>query len=138
VREYEQEMRRSQRAAKEAANYYPDMAARSGWRLSHPWGNAGFTTYDHGPVMLRLTQADGEIQIETSHGARIPASHAPRIWRLAQACIASGRPYERNGHTEHAGEYAIDRVDANGTLHAGCHVIPHSELRSMARQLGLS
>jgi hypothetical protein len=119
-------------------------AARSAWRLGEPLrlpahplatGRAGRWRHrvDGGPVMLRVNAEE----IETSQGARIPLSHAPRLWRIIEAVRASGQPYVRNGHTVHAGEFAIDRIDPDGTLRAGCHTIPHSELRIMARALGL-
>jgi hypothetical protein len=85
------------------------------------------------PVMLRVS---GD-QIESSMGARIPLEHAPRLWRLIQACRSSGRAYARNGHTEHAGTYAIDAISAEGELRAGCHTIPYAELELLARTLGL-
>jgi hypothetical protein len=85
-----------------------------------------------GVVLLRV---NGE-QIETSQGARIPLDHAPRIWRFVKAVIARGEAYQRNGHTEHAGEFAIDRIEADGTMKAGCHVIPYAEIERMARTLG--
>ena len=82
-----------------------------------------------------LLRVNGD-QIETSRGARIPLDHAPRIWALVQACRNTGRAYTRNGHTEHAGQYAIDAVDTDGTLRAGCHSIKYAELELMARTLG--
>jgi len=86
------------------------------------------------PCMLRVS---GD-QIETSQGARIPLDHAPRIWALVQACRSSGRAYEKNGHTEHAGSYAIDSVSAAGDLKAGCHTIAFAEIERLAVQLGLA
>jgi hypothetical protein len=84
-------------------------------------------------VLLRVS---GD-QIESSLGARIPLEHAPRIWKLIQACRSTGRTYAKNGHTEHAGPYAIDSVSAEGELRAGCHTIPYAELELLARTLGL-
>jgi hypothetical protein len=92
----------------------------------------GGATYG-APVMLRVS---GD-QIESSMGARIPLEHAPRLWALIQACRSTGRAYAANGHTEHAGPYAIDSVSAEGELKAGCHTIPYAELELMARTLGL-
>jgi hypothetical protein len=88
---------------------------------------------DVSACMLRVS---GD-QIESSLGASIPLEHAPRIWALVQACRSSGRAYEKNGHTEHAGPYAIDSVSAQGELKAGCHTIPYAELELLARTLGL-
>lgn len=82
-----------------------------------------------------LLRVSGD-HIETSKGARIPLEHAPRIWRLVQVCRASARAYEKNGHTEHAGPYAIDSVNAQGDLKAGCHTILYGELELLARKLG--
>ncbi|MHB8388063.1 MAG: hypothetical protein ACYDBH_00615 [Acidobacteriaceae bacterium] len=75
-------------------------------------------------------------QIETSLGARIPLSFAPIIWRAVQKVLASGIAWRPNGHTLHAGTYAVDEISADGTLHVGCHTIRYSELELMARQLG--
>ncbi|MDE2103155.1 MAG: hypothetical protein KGL39_38270 [Patescibacteria group bacterium] len=111
------------------------------YTLLKKWRAAGFDVPQRSgrgsgylPMALRLS-ADGQ-QIETTRGARIPVDHAPRLWRLIEACRASQREYVRNGHTEHAGVYAIDKVAADGTLTAGCHVIPYAELRLMALALG--
>ena len=112
--------------------FYHDMAVRSAWRLSFP---QAYPDRD-GAVMLRV---NGE-QIETSQGARIPLAAAPMIWALVERCRkAGGREFEhglqKGGYK--VGDYTIDAIGADGTLKAGCHDIPHSELRSMARRLGL-
>lgn len=107
-------------------------AMRNNWRLFGAW--APTADYLEGPVMLRIDRDE----IVTSRGARIPLDHAPRIWATVSAVMRRGVAYERNGHTEHAGTYAIDRIEPDGTLKAGCHTIPHSELRAVARQLGLA
>ena len=52
-------------------------------------------------------------------------------------CDKRGEPYQHNGHAEHAGQFRIDRIDVDGTLHAGCHTIKFDELERMARTLGL-
>ena len=113
--------------------------------LPESWSKAdrrAITGYTHAGLVCQqsavcLLRVNGD-QIETSKGARIPLDHAPRIWALVQACRSSGRGYQRNGHTEHAGGYAIDSIAADGTLHAGCHTIAYSELELIAGQLGLA
>lgn len=94
------------------------------------------------PVMLRIRTfgADDDVQsmvaqVETSRGARVPVSDAIRGLRFVRAIVSKGIPYQRNGHTLHLGHYAIDKIDADGTLHAGCHVIPYSEIERIASQL---
>jgi hypothetical protein len=87
--------------------------------------------------MLRV---NGE-QIETSLGARIPLAAAPMVWNMVQRArrSESGLAPCNIGadRRPRIGDYPLDRIDADGTLHAGCHTIPYSELSSMARALGL-
>ena len=108
------------------------------------FNKAGFTL----PEVSRWQQRNGGYsfdcllrlagnEIVTSQGARIPLSHAEHIWLLIQCVMARGEPYQHNGHAEHAGQFRIDRIDVDGTLHAGCHTIKFDELERMARTLGL-
>ena len=64
-----------------------------------------------------------------------PVSHALRGLAFRSRSCGNGEAYQRNGHTLHLGNYAIDRVDVDGTLHAGCHVIPYSEIERIAPEL---
>ena len=151
VTEYRQEMMRSMQAAGHYLGYrvhvgkrwpamlarkvgekgtpwYHDMARRTAWRI----GESAHPDRD-GAVMLRV---NGE-EIETSQGARIPLAAAPLVWAKVQRALGKG--WKPSGLCAmKIGDYALDGIDADGTLRAGCHVIPHSELRSMARQLNLT
>jgi hypothetical protein len=93
----------------------------------------GWSNFHGGPVRLRIK---GE-EIQTTLGARVPVAHAARVWKLVRACVTTGRVYQRNGHTEHVGEFAIDRVAEDGTLTAGCHTVEYAELARIAGLLGL-
>lgn len=109
--------------------WYAEACGRTAWRLGEYNGHG---TGDS--VMLRI---NGE-QIETSQGARIPLAAAPMVWNLVQRAIRNGG-YEPSGlGGMKIGDYALDSIGADGTLKVGCHVIPYSELRSMARQLNLA
>ena len=90
----------------------------------------GYLLYDT-PTMLRRA---GDT-IETSHGASFPVDHARKALTLIHAVIARGETWETNGHTCHLGHYQIDRIDANGTVTAGCHVVPFSEIQMIEIQL---
>lgn len=35
----------------------------------------------------------------------------------------------------HLGVYALDRIEVNGTVHAGCHVVPWPEIERIAAEL---
>jgi len=80
------------------------------------------------PAMLRI--AGDEVQ--TSRGARFPVTHAKRGLAVVRKVRESGQPYVRNGHTIHLGPYAIDRIEQDGTVKAGCHVVSWEEIERIA------
>ena len=107
-----------------------EMARRTNWRLANAFG--AFGPDRNGAVMLRI---NGE-EIETSAGARIPLAAAPMVWVRVKRALGVG--YTPAGLSAvKIGDYPLTEITAAGELVAGCHRIPHSELRSMARQLGL-
>jgi hypothetical protein len=83
------------------------------------------------PTMLRI---DGD-EVVTSRGARFPVSHAKRALAFVRKVRESGQAYVRNGHTIHLGPYAIDGIDPDGTVKAGCHVVFWEEIESIASAL---
>lgn len=83
------------------------------------------------PPMLRVR--DGNV--ETSLGARFPIEHAVRGLAVIRQVRESGHEYVHNGHAIHLGHYRIDRIEPNGTVHAGCHVVTWDEIKRIAPQL---
>jgi hypothetical protein len=83
------------------------------------------------PAMLRIV---GE-EVQTSRGARFPVSHAKRGLAFVRRVRESGQTYVRNGHTIHLGPYAIDRIEKDGTVKAGCHVVSWEEIERIAPAL---
>jgi hypothetical protein len=80
------------------------------------------------PVMLRI---DGD-EVVTSRGARFPVSHAKRALAFVRKVRESRQAYVRNGHTIHLGPYALDRIEEDGTVKAGCHVVCWQEIERIA------
>jgi hypothetical protein len=85
----------------------------------------------YGSAALRI---DGD-EVVTSLGARFPISHARKGLYLIRAVMLKGEEWRANGHTIHLGHYTIDRIEANGTVHAGCHVVTFAEISRIAPQL---
>ena len=81
--------------------------------------------------MLRI---DGD-EVVTSRGARFPVSHAKRALAFVRKIRESQKAYVRNGHTIHLGPYALDRIEPNGTVIAGCHVVSWQEIDRVAPAL---
>lgn len=93
-------------------------------------------SFDYGfPTMLRLVSTDGHCEVETSRGARVPVAHAKRALQFVREVKASGQEWRSNGHTFHIGNYSVDRISADGTLFAGCHVIEYAETERIAPAL---
>jgi hypothetical protein len=83
------------------------------------------------PAMLRI---DGD-EVVTSRGARLPVSHAKRALAFVRRIRESGQAYVRNGHTIHLSPYALDRIEPDGTVKAGCHVVSWEEVERIAPAL---
>lgn len=83
------------------------------------------------PTMLRI---DGD-EVVTSRGARFPVSHAKRALALVRKVRESGQAYVRNGHAIHLGPYTLDRIEADGTVKAGCHAVSWEEIERIASTL---
>lgn len=115
------------------------LAALERWTLGLPEEerpadilNSYMYSMDHMETRLRVV---GD-KVETSRGAEVPLDHAKRVLKLIRKIQASGVGYVKNGHTEHVGEFAIDRIDPDGTVKAGCHTILAAEIERFAKVLG--
>ncbi len=84
--------------------------------------------------LLRVDHVAGEI--ETSRGAHVPLDQAEKAYRFVQAVRARGEAWETNGHTVKVGHYRIERIEADGTVKAGCHQIPYAEIARVAKDAG--
>jgi len=85
------------------------------------------------PTMLRLNK-DGT-EIETSLGARFPIEHGRLALRIIRRVMDTKQGYVQNGHTIHLGNYSLDRIEIDGTVHAGCHVVKWGEIERLIPQL---
>jgi hypothetical protein len=83
------------------------------------------------PIMLRII---GD-EVQTSRGARFPVSHAKRALAFVRKVRESGQAYVRNGHAIHLGPYALDRIEPDGIVKAGCHVVSWEEIERIASAL---
>jgi hypothetical protein len=95
-------------------------------------------------ALLRVKDSN----VETSQGVTVPINGllgAGRLLRFLTACKDANRPYERNGHTEHIGQFTVesfkpaiataestDATKPEWILTAGCHRIKWEEIASIA------
>lgn len=88
------------------------------------------------PTILRLKRGNPDVT-ETSRGAEFPTDHARKAWPLIRRLYERGEEFQRNGRTIHLGHFQIDLIEADGTLHAGCHTLMRAEVERFAATLGL-
>lgn len=77
-------------------------------------------------------------ELVTSQGARVPLSHAVRVFAFVRAVRERGGPWERKaGVGPRAGHFTVDSVERDGSFRAGCHYIAWEETERLARELGI-
>jgi hypothetical protein len=124
------EQRRAAAEARDAAAQRKAYAAdRRRWLAGSQSVSSAFSY--HFPVDLRIV-AD---TVETSHGARFPIKDARRGLALVERTVAKGKTWQANGHTCKLGPYQLGRIDPDGTVHAGCHVVSYKAIQRIAPQL---
>lgn len=127
-RKQQAECRRQERARLEAdAEARADLEA---WRDHRGRHSSRFYSL---PVALRINRDSQEI--ETSHGVSFPVDHAKRSAPFVASLLESGQEFHANGRTIHLGHYQIDSIDAEGTIHAGCHHVSKDEAVRLLAEL---
>ncbi len=75
-------------------------------------------------------------KLETTQGASVPMADALRLFPLLKRCRSRGEGWTPAGLSGlKAGPYAINRIDADGSFQAGCHLIVWSEVERLAKEL---
>jgi hypothetical protein len=75
-------------------------------------------------------------ELQTSWGIRVPLNRALAVYRLATLC-------RKNGHTyiprkrQLIGTWALDGITSDGTVRAGCHIIPYRVQKEAAKLSGV-
>lgn len=87
---------------------------------------------------VRVAPHDSAV-LETSWGAEVPLAAAVLVFRMADKARREGRAVDfARGEGPRIGpHFRLDRVDADGTIRAGCHVIRFEDAEPVARSLGI-
>ena len=88
----------------------------------------------YGPIRLRVK---GD-ELQTTLGARVPFAHAVKAFRVIKRLHDKGQAYQRNGHTIHLGHFALDSLDTEGNVRAGCHEVAWAEIARVATLAGVN
>src|SRR5260370_24644936 len=101
------EARRAEWAEQQRLNALSREEKIAAWRAgssAHFWNMTG-----DGFALLRVKGSN----VDTSQGVSVPINGlagAGRLLRFLTACKDAGRPYQRNGHTEHIGNFTVESV----------------------------
>ena len=85
---------------------------------------------------IRLRVKGDELQ--TTRGARVPLDHAIKAFQVIKRLREKGQAYQRNGHTIHLGHFALDAIDPQGNVTAGCHHVEWEEIERVATLVGVN
>jgi hypothetical protein len=77
-----------------------------------------------------------EYEVQTSWGVKVPLADAMKLYRMAGLVRIIGKTW-RPSKRHQIGGWPVDHIAADGTLKAGCHVIPFKVQQEAARLAGL-
>ena len=109
------------------------VAKLENWATGGPIDRFAFGGFDL-PIRLRIKGNE----LETSRGAVVPLAHAVKAFRIIKRLHDKGQSYERNGHSIRIGHFALDSVDAQGNVRAGCHNVEWPEIERIATIVGVN
>lgn len=129
-----------QRVVKTSAATDADREARreknlESWLMGkrkQPPAMAGYSDYAR-PEEL----ADRGWSLVTNRGALVPLAAAPVVWAMSNAAVAGRRVDIDKAGARRIGVFTLDRVDADGDVHIGCHIFTRRAIERMAELLGL-
>lgn len=101
-------------------------------KRKQPPAMAGYSDYAR-PEEL----ADRGWQLVTNRGALVPLAAAPVVWAMSNAALAGRQVDIDKAGARRIGVFTLDRVDADGDVHIGCHTFTRRAIERMAELLGL-
>lgn len=128
--------REAQRQADEAAAREEQSAAFAAWQSGEPGARVPYAwaTDSVGSVYVRR---NGDT-LETSRGASVPWEHAVKAFRIIRQVKARGVAWASPLETPvRVGHFRVDRIDANGDTHAGCHFFAWEHMAALAEREGV-
>lgn len=72
-------------------------------------------------------------RLETTQGVEVPWLHAVRAFAFAVQCYNQNQEFTPSVEVS-IGHFRLDRIDADGTLHAGCHHLQFKDMVALAAQ----
>lgn len=128
----------------EAERFARQAAERAAWLAGQHVASSRSLTDEMGGALIRAhdVEIDGCTvkggELETSQGARVPLTHAVRIFHFVRRLRERGEDWTADpARPVRVGYYQLDAVTANGNFRAGCHTINWGEIERLARELGI-
>jgi hypothetical protein len=108
--------------------------------LEH-WLAGGTNKWPHGLEFdhLRVYENDdGTKSVQTTKHALVPLTDVRKIAKLVLRYVKGGDHWQRNGQHLRVGDYELDAITSDGTVHVGCHKFKREEILRFAGVLGLA
>lgn len=90
--------------------------------------------FDH---MRLYENDDGTWSVQTTRHAIVPLKAVRKIAKLVLRHVKSGEHWQRNGEHIPVGDYELDAITSDGTVHVGCHKFKREEILRFAGVLGI-
>jgi hypothetical protein len=128
------EQRETARVAREAR----EVANRDAW-LAGTGVAYGWSGVVDGGALLRVHPSDANI-VQTSRGAEVPRGEAYALYQYivrVRAANDGGAPItEAPSGWRRVGHFVVSSIEADYTLHIGCHIIKWNEVERFAQSIG--
>jgi len=106
------------------------------WRQgANVWLPVEAQKMEDGSAMLRVKPSDPAV-LQTSQGAEVPMNHAHWAFERAWRARAEGSADVPTRGDVKVGHFTVDRIEADGSVRAGCHYIAWAEIEAFATAQG--
>jgi hypothetical protein len=124
------------RAEARALERQEQSATFAAWQSGEPGARVPYAwaTDETGAVYVRR---NGDT-LETSRGASVPWEHAVKAFRIIRQVKARGVAWASPPEAPvRVGHFRVDRIEANGDMHAGCHFFAWAHMAALAEREGV-
>ena len=134
-REAREALNRARAAARAAKDYADSQEAIADWRAGRVVLQC--VSDEHGGALLRVSM--DATRVQTSWGAEVPVADARRVLSFYDYCREHGKVIsdaDDMPQSRKLGHFQLDKINADGSIVAGCHTINAPEIEGL--RFGLS
>jgi len=115
------------------------LEAKQAEALEH-WLGGGTDKWPYGLEFDHLRIVEGVYGskiVQTTRNAVVPLKDVRKVAKMVLRHVKSGQHWQRNGEQIPVGNYSLDAITSDGTVHVGCHKFKREEILRFAGVLGI-